>query len=200
MRTALLAISLLSGLTVLSQSKDAQGLIYSGNQWYVGLHFEKAVADYKLVPVRDPLHAVAQYNLANALFRLEKTDEALQVYTDAAENTKDKALAAKAWYNKGVQLSKLQRTEESIEAYKNALRRDPADQQARENLQKALLELKKKQKNKQPQKQKPKPQPQQMNRQEAEQKLKLLEQKEKQVQQRMQQDKSKSGGGAVKDW
>ena len=201
MKLVITAISLLLMLSAGAQGKDPKSILRSGNEWYAAGQFEKAATDYRLVPVTDPAHHIAQYDLGAALYKLGQTDAAMQSFTAAAENTKDRSLAAKAWYNKGVALSKLQRTEESIEAYKNALRRDPNDQQARENLQKALLELKKKkQQNKQPKKQQPKPQQQQMNRKEAEEKLKLLEQKEKQVQQRMQQEKSKNGNGNTKDW
>ena len=74
--------------------------------------------------------------------------------------------------------------EESIEAYKETLRLNPGDQEARENLQKALLELKKKtppkkqeeKKKQEQQKQQPKPK---ISPRDAEQQLKLLEQKRK---------------------
>ena len=59
-------------------------------------------------------------------------------------NCKRAELKGKAYYNKGVVLSRSKKLEESIEAYKNALRQNPDDKEARENLQKALLELKKK--------------------------------------------------------
>jgi Ca-activated chloride channel family protein len=113
-------------------------------------------------------------------------------------------MKAKAYYNKGTILSGQKKLEESIEEYKNALRHDPNDKNARENLQKALLELRKKNPpkkddKKKQQKQQQKPQPK-MNQKEAEQRLKLLEQKEKEVQQRLQKEKSKTGGGQPKDW
>lgn len=185
-------------LPCITHAQDAADLLRSGNNWYAAQQFERSATAFRSVPVTDPLRATAQYNLGNALFRLGKEADAAQAFTAAAENTKDRALMAKAWYNKGVALSQLKRTEESIEAYQNALRRDPTDQQARENLQKAMLELKKKQPPKKQQQKKP--QPQQMDKKEAEQKLQLLEQKEKQVQQRMQQEKSKSASNAGKDW
>jgi Ca-activated chloride channel family protein len=117
-------------------------------------------------------------------------------------------MKGKAFYNKGAILSQQKKLEESIEVYKNALRQNPADKEARENLQKALLELKKKnppkkkeqkenQKKQQNQQQQPRSK---MNQKEAEQRLKLLEQKEKEVQQRLQKEKSKTGGGQAKDW
>ena len=118
------------------------------------------------------------------------------------ENADEKA---RAYYNKGVVLSNQKRLEESIEEYKNALRQEPNDKEARENLQKALLELKKrtppppKKEDKKKQNKKQKEQPK-MNQKEAEQKLKLLEQKEKELQQRLQRQKSKTGTGGNKDW
>ena len=101
---------------------------------------------------------------------------------------------------------KQKKLEESIEAYKNALRLNPDDKEARENLQKALLELKKKNPPKKEEKKDPKKQQQKKQQQpkmspkEAEQRLKLLEQKEKELNQRMQKEKSKSGGNQAKDW
>ena len=113
-------------------------------------------------------------------------------------------LKGKAYYNQGVGYSTQKNLEASIEAYKNALRQNPGDNEARENLQKALMELKKRnpppkpkenKKNQKQQKQQPK-----MNQKEAEQRLKLLEQKEKEVQQRLQNEKSKAAAGQPKDW
>ena len=113
---------------------------------------------------------------------------------------------AKAWYNKGAVLSRQKKLEESIEAYKNTLRLDPNDKEARENLQKALLELKKKNPPKKKEEDKKKKQQQQkqpqskMSPKEAQQRLQLLAQKEKEVQQRIQKEKSRSGGNQTKDW
>jgi hypothetical protein len=97
-------------------------------------------------------------------------------------------------------LGKQQKLEESIEVYKDALRQNPNNTEARDNLQKALQELKKKnpskrrtQKEKATTAAKQQQQPK-MSQKEAEQRLKLMEQKEKEVQQRLQKEKSKTGG------
>ena len=131
------------------------------------------------------------------------------MFTEIAGNATDSESKSKAYYNKGVVLSQQQKLEESIEAYKNALRQNPADNEARENLQKALLELKNKNppkkkddkhdKTNKDQQQKKQPQSK-LSPKEAEQRLKLLEQKEKEAQQRLQKEKSKTGGGQPKDW
>ena len=83
--------------------------------------------------------------------------------------------------------------EASIESYKKALRIDPTDQQARENLQKALLEQKKQQQQQQQQK----PQSS-MSQNEAERKLRQLQQRERELQQRMRS--RKQGAGQAQDW
>ena len=75
--------------------------------------------------------------------------------------------------------------EKSIEYYKKALIYNQADKEARENLQKAILELKQQQQQKKNQQNQNKKQ-QKMNDKDAEQKLKMLEQKEKDLQQRLQ--------------
>ncbi len=155
----------------------------------------------------EPANNTAKFNQANTLFKQDKKVEAAVLFNDITKTTTDKDLLAKAWYNKGVILSDQKNLEESIEAYKNALRNNPADKEARENLQKALLELKKKEPPKKQDDQQKKKQNQQQQRQqskmsmkEAEQRLKLLQQKEKEVQQRIQKEKVKGGGSQAKDW
>jgi Ca-activated chloride channel family protein len=188
-----------------SLAQDTDRIIQRGNELYKNKEYPMAEQAYNEVLTQDPNNSTAKYNKAATLYREGKTDESVKVWEDLAFKTEKVDLKSKAYYNKGAILSAEKKLEESIEAYKNALRQNPNDKEARENLQKALLELKKKtppkkdDKKKQQQKQQQKPQPK-MNQKEAEQRLKLLEQKEKEVQQRLQKQKSKTGGGQGKDW
>jgi Ca-activated chloride channel family protein len=91
---------------------------------------------------KDPSNTAARFNLANTQYRLTKPAEAIKSFDELAANSKKAADKARAWYNKGAILSSQKRLEESIEAYKNALRQNPDDKEARENLQKALLATK----------------------------------------------------------
>lgn len=189
-----------------SQAQDTDRIIQKGNESYKRKEYPMAEAAYDEVLSQNPNNNTAKYNKAAALYRQTKPDESIKVLEDLAFKTEETELRAKAYYNKGAILSAQKKLEESIEAYKNALRQNPADKEARENLQKALIELKKKnppkkddKKKQQQQKQQQKPQPK-MNQKEAEQRLKLLEQKEKEVQERLQKEKSKTGGGQPKDW
>ncbi|MFC0776082.1 tetratricopeptide repeat protein [Terrimonas alba] len=188
-----------------AQEQEVEREIQKGNDLYKQQQYQQAEAVYNEVLKKDPNNNTAKYNRALALQKQGKSEEAIKVFNDVAFKTDDRLLKSKSYYNKGAILSGQKNLDESIEAYKNALRQDPDDKEARENLQKALLELKKKtpkkddKQNKQQQKQQQKPQPK-MNQKEAEQRLKLLEQKEREVQERLQKEKSKSGGGQPKDW
>jgi Ca-activated chloride channel homolog len=196
--------------TLLTHAQQTGKLITEGNEWYRKQQYDKAGDAYTKALAEDPLNQSAKFNLANVYHKQGKDAEAIQLYTDVAAATIEAALQTKAWYNKGAVLSKQQKTEESIEAYKNALRADPANKNARENLQKALLELKKKnppkkkqddpQKKKKPEEKQKQQQQPKMSQKEAEQRLKLLEQKEKELQQRMQKEKARAGGQGGKDW
>jgi len=186
------------------QSQEVEKVIQSGNEFYKKQQYEQATSEYRKAIGADSSNATALFNLGNSLYRKNGRDEAIKAYSNLAIKTVKIDLRSNSYYNKGVVLGKQQKLEESIEAYKNALRQNPDNTEARENLQKALLELKKK--NPPPKKEKEKKQQQQKQQQpkisqkEAEQRLKLMEQKEKEVQQRLQKEKSKTGGAQAKDW
>lgn len=191
-----------------AKSQQEADHIRSGNEAYKKQEFTRATEEYDKALSADPSNSTAKFNKANSVYKQDKKVEASEQFTAIARSVTDKDIKAKSFYNKGVILSQQKNLEESIEAYKNALRINPADKEARENLQKALLELKKKQppkkeneqqKKKQQEQQKKQQQPK-MSQKEAEQRLKLLQQKEKEVQQKMQKEKSKSGGSQPKDW
>ena len=197
---------IIAGLITTANLLNAQpdeNAIQRGNDLYKQQQYQQAEAAYNEVLERDPKNVIAKYNRSLATQKQGRSDEAIRAFDDLAFKTEDPGVKAKSYYNQGAILSSQKKLEESIVQYKNALRHDPNDQQARENLQKALLELKKKtpkkDDKKKQQKQQPKPQPK-MNQKEAEQRLKLLEQKEKEVQERLQKEKSKSGGGQPRDW
>lgn len=206
----IISLCILSAVKLQAQETTAQDLeteraIQKANELYKQQQYQQAEAAYNEVLTKDPNNSTAKYNRALALQKQGKAEEAIKVFNEVAFKTDDRQLKSKAYYNKGAILSGQKNLEESIEAYKNALRQNPDDKEARENLQKALLELKKKSpqkkdnKQKKQQNQQQKPQPK-MNQKEAEQRLKLLEQKEKEVQERLQKEKSKSGGGQPRDW
>jgi Ca-activated chloride channel homolog len=190
MKYLTLMVTCFIGQVVCSQDKET----HKGNLLYLQSQYQSAEEQYRAALKKDSNHTIAKFNLANTLHKQKKYDQAIIVNGDLAASTKDKKIKAASWYNQGVSHTKMKNLEASIESYKNALRIDPNDKEARENLQKALLELKKQ---KQQQKQKPKSK---MSQKEAEQKLKLLQQKEKQIQQRIQNKNKQSGSSQGRDW
>jgi tetratricopeptide (TPR) repeat protein len=186
---------------VVSFAQDVNGLIADGNDFYRKQQWVKAELQYKRALEVSPANREAKFNLANTLLKQNRNAEAEKLLTELNNEQNDPAFRSKVNYNSGVKLTTEKKLEESIEAYKQALRLDPNDQEARENLQKALLELKKKQssnKQQQKQKQEQKPKPK-ISPQQADQQLKKLEQKEKEVNQRFQKNKA-GAGSQPKDW
>lgn len=197
-----LSISVLFILPRLVMAQQENNMIRAGNNYYRSQQYDKAEGEYQKALQSAPSNRVAKFNLASALIREDKKAEADKLLAELNVQDDKTAIRPKATYNHGVLLTQQKKLEESIEAYKETLRLDPNDKEARENLQKALLELKKKnppkkqEKKKEEQKQQPKPK---MSPREAEQQLKLLEQKEKQVQERLQKN-SRAGNSLPKDW
>lgn len=217
----LVTVTMLLFLSSASFAQNEKALIKKGNEAYAKKDYGGAIDNYQQASAKKPEDPVAHYNLGNALYRNNKAEEAVGAYDKAVSNTRSAADKAKAYYNKGVVLQNGNKLPECIEAYKNALRLDPADEDARQNLQKALKQQKQqeekkenkenkdKKKPKEDQKQKEKQKPQQQNqqpppprlsKQDAEEKLKALLQQEKNLQEKLRRVNTSPTGKPEKDW
>jgi Ca-activated chloride channel family protein len=183
-------------LTAAAEAQSVREHLSEGNRYYKQTLFEQAEAAYRRALEADGGNTTAQYNLANTLQKLRKYDEAAQLLERLYAAAEAKDLKANTAYNQGVAFTKQKKLDESIEAYKKALRLNPNDQQARENLQKALKEKKQQQQQQQQQQSSSSS----MDQRNADQKLKQLQEKEKQLQQRLQNQRKQQGGGGGKDW
>lgn len=163
-----------------------------GNTYYREGEFELAERQYRAALPNE----TAQYNLANALVQQKRYKEALEILNGLSEKTKEPSTKQAAYYNAGVVDSKLQDIPASIDAYKNALRLNPSDKEARENLQKALQEQKKKSGGGGGQSQNKS----NMSQSQADQKLQQLQNREKKLQQQMQGRNKDQGGNPAQDW
>jgi Ca-activated chloride channel homolog len=185
-------------------AQDENAAIREGNKLYKERQYEKALPAYQKAIEQNPNNSTARYNLANARYRTGNLPDAEKSFDELIEKTNEKTFKEKGYYNKGVSLTKQKKLLESIEAYKNALKLDPADEDARFNLQKALIELKKQQpqeqKQQQQKQQKQKQQNNKLDKKKIEQYLKSLEQKEQEVQRKIQQNRSRSVTQPEKDW
>ena len=189
-------------------AQEERGLVRQGNQRYIEGKWDEAEKEYnKALNVKNNLPE-SVFNLGDVAYQKQDFQKAASQFETAAMLATDNQQKAKAYHNLGNAYLEAKQYDKSIEAYKNALRNKPDDKEARENLQKALLELKKKnppKKKEQDKKKKQEPQQQKqpqsrISPKEAEQRLKLLQQKEKQVQQRVQSERNKTGAGQKKDW
>ncbi|MBS1669068.1 MAG: tetratricopeptide repeat protein [Bacteroidetes bacterium] len=198
--------------------------IRKGNRLYKEQKLDESQKQYQQALQESPDNPAALYNLGNTQFRKNSFEDAVKSYDALLDHTDNNKIKQQGYYNKGVALAKEQKLEESIAAWKDALKLDPNDEDARENLQKALMEQKNKQqqqqkddkkqkdkkqdKNKDQQKkdQDKKDQQQQqqpksrLSKQQVEQLLKALQQKEKDAQDKMNQNKTRSLSQPDKDW
>lgn len=186
-------LMLLVGLQAGAQ-KAAQE-INRGNEYYRTAQYDLAEKHYRAALAAEPNNSIAAYNLANSLYRQKRYRESLGILGKIKTDPADPVMVASVHYNTGVNHTREKDLEASIEAYKSALRLTPDDQQARENLQKALMELKKEQQQKQQRQQRSS-----MSQSEADKRLQQLQQKEKEIQQRLQRNSQQTGTGMEKDW
>lgn len=150
--------------------------------------------NYKDALRKDPSNNIARFNLANALQKQNETGEAKKNYDEVIAKADENTLKSGSNYNKGIACLKEKDLLNAIASFKESLKEDPGDDSARENLQKALNELKEQQqksqpqqKNQQQQSQKQKQQKNQpLNKDMMQQKFNELRNQEKQLQQKLQ--------------
>ena len=200
-------------LPAISFAQNENVLIKKGNEAYADNKFDEAAAAYSKALEVNKISNKAALNLGNALYKKGEIEQAVKAYEQAVANSTTTVDKATAWYNKAVVLHNNKKLTESIEAYKNALRNNPADEDARFNLQKAIVKQQEeqqknkekkqgKQKQKQPQnkEEQPKPQQSKMTKKEAEEKLKALQQHEKNLQDKLRRAGEASPNKPEKDW
>jgi Ca-activated chloride channel homolog len=192
-----LLMGFILGIVMRLPAQTVDEPISKGNEFYRLSNFEGAEKQYRAATAAGMQKDIAQYNLGNALYRQRKYKEAAEAMNALAKSTTDVKIKNRAYYNEGVVYSKQKDLESSIEAYKNALRQNPDDKEARENLQKALLELKQQQQQKNNQQKQQ--QPSRMSQKEAERQLDKLQQKEKDIQERLNKQ-GRKGNAMPKDW
>lgn len=220
-KTVYILTSFIFLFTAKAFAQNENALIRKGNKLYKEKQFDQSQQEYQKAIEKAPDNPTSNYNLGNAEFRKNSYEDATKSYQTTIDHTNDKSIKESASYNQGVALMKQKKLEESINAWKNSLKLDPYDLDARENLQKALMELKSKpppppqkkddkkdqdkkqdpQKNKDQQNQQQQQQPQsKLTKKQVDQLLKALEQRENEAQEKMNQNKVKSLSQPDKDW
>ena len=125
--------------------------IAEGNKASSEKRYSDAEAAYKKALQADPASMAATYNLASSLIRQATAGEsgkklnaeAAKLLNEVITTASDNRLASYAAYNLGNMAFNSQQWDQSIQYYKEALRRNPDDDNARDNLR--LAQLKKSQ-------------------------------------------------------
>ncbi len=169
---------------------DVGSIMRKGNTLMRQEKYEDALKKYQEAQVLEPDNIKIHYNMARALYKLERYPEAISEF-ELGLLTKDKKFQANTFYNIGNCKFKQGDLEGAINAYKTSLILNNKDIKAKQNLE-FCLKLKEQLKNqpqrdstKQEQQQQPQPQPQpqmqrpEMSRDQANRILEALKNKEK---------------------
>lgn len=141
--------------------RDCRNYIVEGNKLYKAQRYADAEVQFQKALESDPTSIVAQYNLAATLIKLGKIEDLQdpkstmsqarekleKVSQEVADNDVSRRIIKSACYNLGNMAFNLKDYAKSIEFYKKALRIDPNDDKARQNLRLAQLKLKEQQNN-----------------------------------------------------
>jgi Ca-activated chloride channel homolog len=205
MKCIVFLISLTMAFSATAQK--ATQLIEKGNEHYKQKQFGKAKEAYNKAIEADRSNAVAQFNSGNASQRMNKFEDASRYYQAAALATTDPLVKAQAYYNQGLSYVRQNKLVEAVDAFKRSLRLNANDNDARENLQKAVKELKLQQqksndrqgnKDKKKPKDEPKRDKSRLSEEFVNQKLKELADEEKKLQRQLQ--KKNQSNRQLKDW
>jgi Ca-activated chloride channel homolog len=115
-----------------------------GNRFFAKGKYEDAEKAYLDAQVKNPGRPEILYNLGNALIKQNKYGQGIQSLLQS-EVKGDKRIRQNSWYNTGNALFSMSKFKESAEAYVQALKLDPADRDAKHNLELALMKLKQQQ-------------------------------------------------------
>lgn len=140
-------------------TKQERSCLRAGNKLYEKKRYAEAEVEYRKALQANPNSEKAQFNLATALMRqgsaTAKQDDANnpmnqaeELLTNVAKNASDKLLRGKASYDLGNIAYGRQQYDQAVEFYKQALRCNPDDDHARDNLRLAQLKKQEQDKNK----------------------------------------------------
>lgn len=149
---ALLTISSVAraaGDTSDTSTRKERNHIRAGNKLYEEKRFAEAEVEYRKALEQNAMSEKAMYNLAVSLLRQagnadpnnenNPIAEAQSILTDLAKTAGDDAISERSFYNLGNMAFNQQQYDQAINMYKGALRKNPDNDKARENLRLAQL-------------------------------------------------------------
>lgn len=128
----LIIITMFISPGLIAQQENAD--IRQGNRDYNSENYQEAELDFREAIEANPENNKALYNLANALYKQGRYDEAANILEGLAGSDLPDNTMADVYHNLGNANIGSQRIKEGIEAFKNALRIRPEDDDTRHNL------------------------------------------------------------------
>ena len=132
MKNLLFILSFLISITSIAQNKKS--FLRDGNTLYADSSYNEAEIQYRKSLEKDQDYFNASFNLADAVYKQERFEEASALFDALKDNAPTEDDLAKVYHNLGNSLVKEQKLEEAIDAYKSALRINPKDEDTRHNL------------------------------------------------------------------
>ena len=148
----LIPLLLLAALALTSCGASAEKLNNVGNEAFAQQDYDGALTAYQQAQEASPEMAEPHYNAANGHYRQAAYDQAQHEIEQALVGQERlENLDQSSYYNLGNTLYQAEQYGAAIEAYKDALRLNPEDLQAKQNLELALRQLQQQQQEQQQQ-------------------------------------------------
>jgi Ca-activated chloride channel homolog len=136
----LLAVLLL--VPVCCRAATLHETVKKGADLYAQGKYDEALNAFVDGQIEHPEDAQLKYDIASSKYMMKNYEEALKGYLDVAATARNARLEEKALFNAGNALYRQGKLEEAIEYYKKALELDPADKDARQNIEFVREEIK----------------------------------------------------------
>lgn len=145
MKRILVTLVLILSVTALFAQKE-RWQVRSGNKAYGKGDFQKAELEYRRALDKDSASLRAKYNLANAMYKNQNAEAALQMAGKMLSDStgiqpSEKDMPA-IFHNMGNYSLAQKKWSEAVESYKNSLRINPGDMETKSNLAYAQKMLK----------------------------------------------------------
>lgn len=145
MKRILVTLMLILSVTALFAQKE-RWQVRSGNKAYGKGDFQKAELEYRRALDKDSASLRAKYNLANAMYKNQNAEAALQMAGKMLSDStgiqpSEKDMPA-IFHNMGNYSLAQKKWSEAVESYKNSLRINPGDMETKSNLAYAQKMLK----------------------------------------------------------
>lgn len=217
-----LAVVMASVLATVANAQSERSHIRDSYRLYNDSNYAGAQEASVKAMAENPMSYEANFNYADALFKQDKVDEALEQFEKMAAAETDKARLSELYHNIGNGYYAKGEFDKSIEAYKKSLRADPTNDATRYNLvaaqhmrnnqdedqdkkqnqqqQQQQQQDQQQQNQQQQQQQQQNQQQQQMDREEAQRLLDAVQQDENELQEKRKQLKEAQPRRIEKNW